>query len=79
MGIGSWFPQGQLDGDEEGCGGGWAAQGAPETDLQRACLWSLAGGGWQPELCVPAVLQLGQCPSSPKTPCQGRRATALPR
>ena len=34
MGIGSWFPQGQFDGDEEGCGDGWVAQGAPETDLQ---------------------------------------------
>ena len=49
MGVGTWFPQGPFDGDEEGCGDGWAAQGAPEICSKPASgAWQAAGGSLSP-------------------------------
>lgn len=42
MGIGSWFPQGQFDGDKEGCGvSGWHRE-----PLRQICS-EPASGAWQ--------------------------------
>lgn len=77
MGIGKLVPSGTVWWGWGRLWGWGAAQGAPETDLQRACLWSLAGGGRQPELCVSLCCSWGSARPSSKDSMSGKKGHRL--